>query len=252
MWSFRKGSCSCRRSPRGDQALATTRVCTVRKFCRKFEDWSVFRGGKKKERRNGIEAMNKFNLPLRNIQKERRANRSEKRRLRSAAPSLKISVKPGPRSLSGKKKRKLEKKWRKVCISRSYPSPPPRPCFPLSYSELGQRDLVAEAPFRWGNEFSEICGHGLGFLELRKLHDLSPLVVLHFQLVVAHAENQIVINFWMSLDSCKELMTADTERSFGGWIGYNGGHSDDGCWWRRYAVVLFHLDLSLFVTAFWS
>jgi hypothetical protein len=74
----------------------------------------VFRGGKKKERRNGIEAMNKFNLPLRNIQRERRANRSEKRRLRSAAPSLKISVKPGPRSLSGKKKRKLEKKWRKT------------------------------------------------------------------------------------------------------------------------------------------
>jgi hypothetical protein len=53
--------------------------------------------------------------------------------------------------------------------------------------------------------------------------------VLHFQLVVAHAENKIVIIFWMSLDSCKELITADTERSFGGWIGYNGGHSDDGC-----------------------
>lgn len=26
--------------------------------------------------------------------------------------------------------------------------PVPPPCFPLSYSELGQRDLVAEAPFR--------------------------------------------------------------------------------------------------------
>jgi hypothetical protein len=89
--------------------------------------------------------------------------------------------------------------------------------------------LVAEAPFRRGNEFSEICGHGLGFLELWKLYGLSSLVVLHFQLVVAHAENQIVIIFWMSLDLSKELMTADTERSFGGWIGYNGGRSDDGC-----------------------
>ncbi len=80
--------------------------------------------------------MNKFNLPLRNIQKERRANRSEKRRLRSAAPSLKISVKPGPRSLSGKKKRKLEKKWRKVCIPP--PSPPPPPASPLpSFFPLG-------------------------------------------------------------------------------------------------------------------
>ncbi|CAM6063214.1 unnamed protein product [Sphagnum tenellum] len=58
--------------------------------------------------------MNKFNLPLRNIQKERRAKRSEKRRLRSAPPSLKVSVKTGPRSVSGKKKRKLEKKWRKT------------------------------------------------------------------------------------------------------------------------------------------
>ncbi len=78
----------------------------------------------RRKRRSGIGTMNKFNLPLRNIQKERRANRSEKRRLRSAAPSLKISVKPGPRSLSGKKKRKLEKKWRKVCI------PPPPLSFP--------------------------------------------------------------------------------------------------------------------------
>jgi len=58
--------------------------------------------------------MNKFNLPLRNIQKERRGKRSEKRRLRSAPPSLKVSVKTGPRSVSGKKKRKLEKKWRKT------------------------------------------------------------------------------------------------------------------------------------------
>ncbi|CAK9865852.1 unnamed protein product [Sphagnum jensenii] len=58
--------------------------------------------------------MNKFNLPLRNIQKERRAKRSEKRRLRSAPPSLTVSVKTGPRSVSGKKKRKLEKKWRKT------------------------------------------------------------------------------------------------------------------------------------------
>lgn len=78
-----------------------------------------FVAGRRRKRRSGIGTMNKFNLPLRNIQKERRANRSEKRRLRSAAPSLKISVKPGPRSLSGKKKRKLEKKWRKVCILRS-------------------------------------------------------------------------------------------------------------------------------------
>jgi len=73
-----------------------------------------FVAGRRRKRRSGIGTMNKFNLPLRNIQKERRANRSEKRRLRSAAPSLKISVKPGPRSLSGKKKRKLEKKWRKT------------------------------------------------------------------------------------------------------------------------------------------
>jgi hypothetical protein len=69
------------------------------------------------ERQEEERKMNKFNLPLRNIQKERRAKRSEKRRLRSAPPSLKVSVKTGPRSVSGKKKRKLEKKWRKVCIS---------------------------------------------------------------------------------------------------------------------------------------
>jgi len=87
-----------------------------------------FVAGRRRKRRSGIGTMNKFNLPLRNIQKERRANRSEKRRLRSAAPSLKISVKPGPRSLSGKKKRKLEKKWRKVCILRTrLPPPPPFP-----------------------------------------------------------------------------------------------------------------------------
>jgi hypothetical protein len=71
----------------------------------------------KQERQEEEGKMNKFNLPLRNIQKERRAKRSEKRRLRSAPPSLKVSVKTGPRSVSGKKKRKLEKKWRKVCIS---------------------------------------------------------------------------------------------------------------------------------------
>jgi hypothetical protein len=53
MWSCCKGSCSCRRSPREDQALATTRVCTARKFCGKFEVWSVFRGGKKKETEKG-------------------------------------------------------------------------------------------------------------------------------------------------------------------------------------------------------
>jgi hypothetical protein len=70
----------------------------------------------KQERQEEEGKMNKFNLPLRNIQKERRAKRSEKRRLRSAPPSLKVSVKTGPRSVSGKKKRKLEKKWRKVCI----------------------------------------------------------------------------------------------------------------------------------------
>ncbi len=47
----------------------------------------------------------------------RQAKRSEKRHLRSALPSLKVLVKTGLRSVSGKKKQKLEKKWRKVCTS---------------------------------------------------------------------------------------------------------------------------------------
>ncbi len=47
----------------------------------------------------------------------RQAKRSEKRHLRSAPPSLKVLVKTGLRSVSGKKKQKLDKKWRKVCTS---------------------------------------------------------------------------------------------------------------------------------------
>ncbi|CAM6080024.1 unnamed protein product [Sphagnum tenellum] len=43
-----------------------------------------------------------------------KAKRSEKRHLRSAPPSLKVLVKTGLRSVSGKKKQKLEKKWRKM------------------------------------------------------------------------------------------------------------------------------------------
>ncbi|CAK9198466.1 unnamed protein product [Sphagnum troendelagicum] len=44
----------------------------------------------------------------------RQAKRSEKRHLRSAPPSLKVLVKTGLRSVSGKKKQKLEKKRRKT------------------------------------------------------------------------------------------------------------------------------------------
>lgn len=58
--------------------------------------------------------MNKFNLPRRNIQKERRAKRAEKRRLRSSAASLKVSAKAPSRAITGKKSRKLQKKWRQV------------------------------------------------------------------------------------------------------------------------------------------
>lgn len=58
--------------------------------------------------------MNKFNFPRRNIQKERRAKRAEKRRLRSSAASLKVSAKAPSRAITGKKSRKLQKKWRQV------------------------------------------------------------------------------------------------------------------------------------------
>lgn len=58
--------------------------------------------------------MNKFNLPRRNIQQERRAKRSDKRRLQSRDSNNKITIKPPARAPSGKKARKLEKKWRQV------------------------------------------------------------------------------------------------------------------------------------------
>lgn len=59
--------------------------------------------------------MNKFNLPRRNIQKERRAKRAEKRKLRSSAATLKVSsAKKAPSGISGKKSRKLQKRWRQA------------------------------------------------------------------------------------------------------------------------------------------
>jgi hypothetical protein len=58
--------------------------------------------------------MNKFNLPRRNIQQERRAKRSDKRRVQSRDSNNKITLKPPARAPSGKKARKLEKKWRQA------------------------------------------------------------------------------------------------------------------------------------------
>ncbi|KAG0589186.1 hypothetical protein KC19_1G002100 [Ceratodon purpureus] len=59
--------------------------------------------------------MNKFNLPRRNIQKERRAKRAEKRKLRSSAATLKVScAKKAPSGITGKKARKLQKRWRQA------------------------------------------------------------------------------------------------------------------------------------------
>lgn len=62
----------------------------------------------------GLSEMNKFNLPRRNIQKERRAKRAEKRKLRSSAATLKVSSTKTPSRISGKKARKLQKRWRQV------------------------------------------------------------------------------------------------------------------------------------------
>lgn len=58
--------------------------------------------------------MNKFNLPRRNIAKERRAKRAERRKLHSGNPSLKVSPVKTKTSVSGKKQRKLLKKWQKA------------------------------------------------------------------------------------------------------------------------------------------
>jgi len=58
--------------------------------------------------------MNKFNLPRRDIQKERRAKRAEKRKLRSSAATLKVSSATAPAGISGKKARKLQKRWRQA------------------------------------------------------------------------------------------------------------------------------------------
>lgn len=67
--------------------------------------------------------MNKFNLPRRNIQQERRAKRSDKRRLQSRDSNNKITLKPPARAPSGKKARKLEKKWRQVGFFMPVPMP---------------------------------------------------------------------------------------------------------------------------------
>ncbi|CAM6095583.1 unnamed protein product [Calypogeia fissa] len=58
--------------------------------------------------------MNKFNLPRRNIARERRAKRAERRKLQSGNPSLKVSPAKTKTSISGKKHRKLLKKWQKA------------------------------------------------------------------------------------------------------------------------------------------
>nr|XP_024392530.1 uncharacterized protein LOC112290483 isoform X2 [Physcomitrium patens] len=62
----------------------------------------------------GVGEMNKFNLPRRNIQKERRAKRAEKRKRRSSAATLRVSSGKALASISGKKARKLQKRWRQV------------------------------------------------------------------------------------------------------------------------------------------
>jgi hypothetical protein len=68
--------------------------------------------------------MNKFNLPRRNIQKERRQKRAERRKQRAAVKSplekssaaLSLNVSAGAHSgyLSGKNRAKLTKKWRRA------------------------------------------------------------------------------------------------------------------------------------------
>uniref|UniRef100_A0A7I4ATU4 Uncharacterized protein n=1 Tax=Physcomitrium patens TaxID=3218 RepID=A0A7I4ATU4_PHYPA len=62
----------------------------------------------------GVGEMNKFNLPRRNIQKERRAKRAEKRKRRSSAATLRVSSGKALASISGKKARKLQKRWRQA------------------------------------------------------------------------------------------------------------------------------------------
>lgn len=58
--------------------------------------------------------MNKFNLPRRNLLKDRRAKRANLRRLQSGGSSLKLPACPPPRPISGKKQRKVLKKWRRA------------------------------------------------------------------------------------------------------------------------------------------
>lgn len=58
--------------------------------------------------------MNKFNLPRRNLLKDRRAKRANLRRLKSGGSSLKLPACPPQRPISGKKQRKLLKKWRRA------------------------------------------------------------------------------------------------------------------------------------------
>ncbi|BBN12137.1 hypothetical protein MPTK1_5g17680 [Marchantia polymorpha subsp. ruderalis] len=57
--------------------------------------------------------MNKFNLPRRNIARERRLKRTERRKLASAGSSS--ATRPtASKVISGKKQRKLVKKWRQA------------------------------------------------------------------------------------------------------------------------------------------
>ncbi|CAK9877562.1 unnamed protein product [Sphagnum jensenii] len=56
--------------------------------------------------------MNKLNVPKRDIQKERRNKRANKRRLKSIVGCLKVSLKPNTHTLLNRKQRKLQKKWR--------------------------------------------------------------------------------------------------------------------------------------------
>jgi hypothetical protein len=80
----------------------------------------------------------------------RQAKRSEKRHLRSAPPSLKVLVKTGLRSVSGKKKQKLEKKWRKVCMSIFLLVFLPSPRLPLfSHSLCGSTFLSVSVSVFW-------------------------------------------------------------------------------------------------------
>jgi hypothetical protein len=61
--------------------------------------------------------MNKLNVLKRDIQKERRNKRANKRRLKSIAGCLKVSLKPNTHTLLNRKQRKLQKKWRLVLSS---------------------------------------------------------------------------------------------------------------------------------------